>query len=83
MKAVGVGYRHGLASWIEQRPMEVECLEITAEHFYEGNLEVLHNLRRDYPLFVHGLGLSLGTPGPLDEESLAQFMGVVEAANPE
>jgi uncharacterized protein (UPF0276 family) len=82
MKAVGIGYRRGMASWLEQKPAEVECLEITAEHFYDRDLEFLRNLRWDYPLFVHGLGLSLGTPGPLDEENLAKFKAVVDAADP-
>lgn len=82
MKAVGVGYRRELAHWIEQRPGEVECLEITAEHFYEGGQGTLRTLRSNYPLFVHGLGLSLGTPGPLEESNLEQFRGVVDAADP-
>jgi uncharacterized protein (UPF0276 family) len=80
---VGVGYRRPLAPWIAQRPATVGCLEITAEHFFDGGLDLLRLLRRDYPLFVHGLGLSLGTPGRLDRETLEQFARVVEAANPE
>lgn len=78
----GIGWRRPLADWIASRPPEIGCLEITAEHFFDGGLELLRDLRRDYPLFVHGLGLSLGTPGPLDPGTLSRFARVAEAADP-
>lgn len=59
--------------WIKARPSEIGCLEITAEHFFDGGDAQLRTLARDYPLFVHGLGLSLGTPGPLDQGTLRKF----------
>ena len=80
---IGVGYRHDLAEWIASHPEGVDCLEITAEHFYEGSLDKLDELRRSFRLFVHGLGLSLGTPGPLDQERLKNFARVVKAARPD
>lgn len=80
---IGVGYRRELAQWIASRPPEVGCLEITAEHFFGAGKGQLRELSRDYPLFVHGLGLSLGTPGPLDQSTLDNFAAVVEAAKPE
>ncbi len=82
MTAVGLGYRRALQGWLATRPPEVGCLEITAEHFYDGGDDVLRGLARDYPLFVHGLGLSLGTPGPLDESVLSRYARVVELAQP-
>lgn len=82
-RLVGVGFRRPLAGWIGRRPPEVGCLEVTAEHFFGGGLDLLRSLRRDYPIFVHGLGLSLGTPGPLDRDALDRFARVVEAADPE
>lgn len=77
----GIGYRRELAPWIATRPPQVECMEITAEHFYGHGEEALAALARDYPLFVHGLGLSLGTPGPLDEKRVEQFARVAEIAD--
>ena len=76
---VGVGWRRELARWIASRPPEIGCIEVTAEHFFDGGHDLLRSLRKDFPLFVHGLGLSLGTPGPLDLEAYAK---VVEAADP-
>jgi uncharacterized protein (UPF0276 family) len=80
---VGVGYRQELAAWIASHPANVDCLEITAEHFYDRPLERLAELRQRYRLFVHGLGLSLGTPGPLDSARLNDFARVVRAAEPD
>jgi hypothetical protein len=80
---LGVGYRRELATWLDTRPVGVDCLEITAEHFFHGGAETLRHLRRNFHLFVHALGLSLGTPGPLDEKRLADFARVVELAQPD
>lgn len=77
---IGVGYRRELADWIARKP--VECLEITAEHFYQGGEDRLAVLANDFTLFVHGLGLSLGTPGPLDVRRLKNFARVAEIARP-
>lgn len=81
-RLVGLGYRRELARWIATRPQEIGCLEITAEHFFDRDLSPLRALRREYPLYVHGLGLSLGTPGPLDPAALEAYARVVEAADP-
>lgn len=82
MRRIGIGYRHPLAAWIDRGPLEVGCLEITAEHFFEGGEDRLRSLSERYPLFVHGLGLSLGTPGPLDAGTLRRFAEISRIANP-
>jgi uncharacterized protein (UPF0276 family) len=82
MRLVGIGYRRPLAAWIDQSPPEVDCLEVVAEHFTGPHAGQLTALRKRYPLMVHGLGLSLGTPGPLDARRLASFRDVVTLADP-
>lgn len=82
MRRVGIGYRRELGAWIRSKPPELGCLEITAEHFFGEDDSLLRDLREDYPLFVHGLGLSLGTAGPLDRETLEDFARVVRSADP-
>jgi uncharacterized protein (UPF0276 family) len=77
----GIGYRHELADWIETNPRRVDCLEITAEHFFHGGEARLEWLRDRLPLFVHGLGQSLGTPGPLDKDQMQRFAGVAQRAD--
>ena len=82
MTLIGVGYRRALAGWIATQPTGLDCLEITAEHFFDGGEARLRGLAERYPLMVHGLGLSLGTPGPLDADTLTRFAHVVNTANP-
>lgn len=80
---VGVGHRRELASWIDTRPPELDCLEVTAEHFFRPDQRHrLERLQQHYPLMVHSLGLSLGTPGPINREVLASLAEVVAVANP-
>ncbi|MCA8967262.1 MAG: DUF692 domain-containing protein, partial [Planctomycetes bacterium] len=80
MRRVGIGYRRELHDWLVNSPPEVSCLEVTAEHFYDGGDTLLARLAACVPVSVHGLGLSLGTPGPLDHGELDRFCAVVERA---
>ena len=86
---IGIGYRHELAPWLARRPAAVGCLELTAEHFYSHNqrLQNFIDWRQQngnaMSCFVHGLGLSLGTPGPLDRGRLNQFAEVASACSAE
>jgi uncharacterized protein (UPF0276 family) len=79
---VGVGFRRELAGWIESRPEGLGCLELTAEHFFDAPDAVLERIAAGYPITVHGLGLSLGTPGPLDPGLLAQLARVARLTRP-
>lgn len=80
---VGVGYRGEMADWIRGKPCGVDSLELTAEHFSARDEAHLRQLRQEYRLFVHGLGLSLGTPGPLVAERLNHFVLIAKAADPD
>ena len=42
----------------------------------------LARLRQDYPLFLHGVGLSIGGDGPLDIAHLARFKRVADRYEP-
>jgi uncharacterized protein (UPF0276 family) len=79
---IGVGYHRELAAWVDSSPPGLECLEITAERCFGPGAKHLTELSRRFPLYLHGLGLSLGTPGPLEPRHLEQFAGVCAAANP-
>lgn len=83
MTMTGVGYRSVLSGWLNTQPELVQCLEITAEHFYDPQHEThLQTLADQYKTCVHALGLSLGTPGPLDPNQLNQYARVVELTDP-
>jgi uncharacterized protein (UPF0276 family) len=80
---IGPGFRRPIADWILSCPSEISCVEVTAEHFFDTRHQrVLAGLARIYPLSVHGLGLSLGTPGRLDAQTLTKFVRVVRTADP-
>ncbi len=83
MTLIGIGYRHALRKWIDEHSDRIECLEITAEHFFDQSGDQLRTLSKQWPLYVHGLGLSLGTPGALDQEILDQFHRVAEDSQAE
>jgi uncharacterized protein (UPF0276 family) len=82
-RVVGIGWRRQLARWVESLPAELGYIEITAEHFYDSGDRMLRWLSERFPVSVHGLGLSLGTPGPLDGEALKRFAAVAQTADAE
>ena len=80
---VGLGHRRELAPWLKTGPVEVECLEIIAEHFFAADAKpALQALAADHALIVHCLGLSLGTPGPLKRSVLDSVAEVAAVADP-
>jgi uncharacterized protein (UPF0276 family) len=77
---IGIGYRDQLRGWLATPSPLIECLEITAEHFFDREEDCLARLADQHPLYVHGLGLSLGTPGALDKSILNSFTRVSKIA---
>ena len=80
----GIGWRaphHGAV--LERRP-SVGFLEIHAENHMGGGRRaaVLQQARRDYPISVHGVGLSLGSVEPVDGVHLDGFAELVAAVDP-
>ena len=60
-------------------------LEVHSENYFaDGGLAVaqLERIRRDYPLSLHGVGLSLGSTDPLNAEHLAKLKRAVERFTP-
>src|SRR3982751_842800 len=85
---IGVGYRRELADWLAKAPHGITCMELTAEHFY-GNSGARSDFGRcqkrvtaeECRYYVHGLGMSLGTPGRLDQQRLEDFAKVANYVN--
>ena len=80
----GIGLRTPHVAEIEATRPPVGWLEIHAENYMGGGpaLRRVERLRRDYPLSVHGVGLSLGSAGPLDAGHLERLAGLVERLEP-
>lgn len=74
---------------LEERPLEtraaVDWFEIISENFMVPGGRPLHNLdriRRDYPLAMHGVSLSIGGTAPLDYDYLRQLKQLAARVEP-
>jgi len=73
-------YRELLAT----RP-NVGWLEVHSENYFGAGGQPLHYLERareHYPLSLHGVGLSLGSVGPLDREHLRRLRALAQRMEP-
>jgi uncharacterized protein len=79
---VGLRFRHHRAA-VEEKPA-IAWFEVHSENYFGGGapLKYLDALRRDYPLSLHGVGLSLGSAEGLDERHLGRVRALVERIEP-
>jgi uncharacterized protein (UPF0276 family) len=80
----GIGLRlPHVAETAATRP-RLGFLEVHAENYMAETaaLDRLLELRRDYPVSVHGVALSLGSAGELDRIHLCRFKGLIERVEP-
>lgn len=82
--AAGIGLRHPhLREILERRP-RLAWLEVHSENYMVGGPAPHHleSLRADYPVSLHGVGLSLGSAEPLDPTHLRRLRGLVDRIEP-
>jgi len=80
----GIGLRSAhVADVIATRP-PVAWFEVHSENYLGGGpaLRALEAVRRDYPLALHGVGLSLGSADGLDVRHLSRLRGLVDRIQP-
>jgi uncharacterized protein (UPF0276 family) len=80
----GIGLRHAhLAPLMAMRPA-VGWLEVHSENFLaeDAARHALEILRHDYPISLHGVGLSLGSAGPLDRAHLRRIATLAARLQP-
>jgi uncharacterized protein len=81
---VGLRPRH-FARWLSERP-RIDWVEATSENYLGLGgrpYAVLERVRRDLPVVLHGVSLSIGATEPLDERyltSLRRLVGRIEPA---
>lgn len=77
---VGLGYRGPLRACFRDSAAPIACVEATAEHFFRHDKTPPPRPPEfaARPVLVHGLDLSLGTPGPLVEDYVQRFLAVAE-----
>lgn len=82
---VGVGFKaEHFDAVIESRPA-LGFFEVHAENYMGAGgppHRRLEAIRERYPLFLHGVGLSIGSPGPLDGAHLARLAAVAARYQP-
>jgi uncharacterized protein (UPF0276 family) len=79
--AVGIAYRAAIDQWTRDHLGDLDVLEVTVDHCIDGGRLVrsaIYDLVGRIPLTAHGVGLSIGTDAPLDEEYLDQVAQIVE-----
>ena len=83
--SVGVGFKaEHFDAVMESRP-SLGFFEIHAENYMGAGgppHRRLEAIRARYPLSLHGVGLSIGSPGPLDRAHLARLAAVAERYQP-
>jgi uncharacterized protein (UPF0276 family) len=80
----GIGLRSPhVAEILETRP-PIPWLEVHAENYMGGGLAPRHleRLRAEYPISVHGVGLSLGSAEGIDKRHLERLAQLVQRVNP-
>jgi uncharacterized protein (UPF0276 family) len=83
--APGIGYKPQHFSDIQDDPGHVRWLEVHAENYMgDGGRPIgqLKHLSERFAMSVHGVGLSIGGEGPLDQDHLARLKHLVGWLNP-
>src|SRR5512132_3374751 len=83
-RRTGIGFRAPhFAELVATRPA-VGWFEVHAENYMCGGpaLRQLETLRLDWPIGLHGVGMSLGTAGGLDPAHVGRFQALVERIEP-
>src|SRR5260370_35954132 len=81
---VGIGLRLPHISEIAATRPGLGFLEVHAENYMAGTpaLGRLLDLRRDYPVSLHGVALSLGSAEELDRRHLGRFKALIDLPQP-
>lgn len=76
--SAGIGLRAPHVAELERRLPQAGWLEVHAENYmgHSAQADALARLRNHYPLSVHGVGLSLGSIGGIDEAHLMRLRDV-------
>jgi len=83
--SAGAGLKHEHADDILGSASQVEFFEIHAENYMGAGgppHHLLHRIRADYPVSIHGVGLSLGGTASLDPDHLRRLKRLVDVYRP-
>ncbi len=83
--AAGIGLRPDHYREVVSTAPTIGWMEVHSENYFGAGgapLYYLDKVRADYPLCLHGVGLSLGSADPLDQEHLARLKALIERCEP-
>lgn len=83
--AAGIGLRAEHYREAAEAAPAVGWLEVHSENYFGAGgtpLAMLEKFRADYPISLHGVGLSLGSVDPLDARHLARLKRLIERIEP-
>ena len=83
--AAGIGLRSPHIGKVRSERPPIRWLEVHSENFFADGgpaLAALDDLRPDYPLSLHGVGMSLGSADPLDRTHLAKLKRLADRVDP-
>ena len=81
----GIGLRSAHHDTFLQTRPAIAWLEVHSENFFADGGKALHlleHVRADYPLSLHGVGLSLGSTDPLSQMHLGKLKRLIERCEP-
>ena len=80
----GVGLRSPHTAEVMRTHPAVPWFEVHAENYMGGGpaVRALEQIRQDYPISIHGVGLSLGSADGLDARHLTRLKRLVERLEP-
>lgn len=81
----GLGLRSPHLSEVRRTRPPVPWFEVHSENYFMSggpSLKALLDVRSDYPISLHGVGMSIGSSGPLDQEHLRKLKFLVDTVEP-
>ncbi len=82
---IGVGLRHPHYSEVIENFPKVGWFEVHSENFFQKGgpaLDMLMGLRKNYPISLHGVGLSLGSANGVLKEHLTRLRELINLIDP-
>lgn len=84
--SVGMGLRYPhLIEFSVQKPAQIGWVEVHSENFYSlggPDFDYLYKIREQYPVSLHGIGMSLGSANGLDIRHIDLVKGLMEVIDP-
>ena len=84
--SVGIGLRAPHIAHVLSSHPEVAWFEVHSENYFAASgsaIAALERIRADYPIALHGVGLSLGSTDPLDTGHLSKLECLIERIEPQ